>query len=164
MAALNVGAVSYERGTPVRVHALLQFRNQPHLDTTGCVHLSKKASCRCPFLDTPEGVYLKCRAPGVRGSLCCSTAVQELVLKTRVRTPRGGPQQHGALPTETKVKSGTSHSKSGTSVQLSEGGVCGGHTRSGAQPFPRHTRVRPSRATLVGLGPNELRSYQDANF
>ena len=28
-------------------------------------------------------------------SLCFSTAVQDLFLKSRVLTPRGGPQQHG---------------------------------------------------------------------
>ena len=134
----------------VRGHAMHQFRYQPNFDTPGCVHF--KCLVRNTLLQLPFSRHTRvCLsrdshtfAPGVRECLCFSTTVQYFSLKTRVRTPRGRPQLHGALPTETKAESGTSQSKSGTSVQLSEGGVCGGHTRSGAPPFPRHTRVRPS--------------------
>ena len=52
------------------------------------------------------------------GSLCFSTAVQDLLLKTRVRNPRGGR----ALPTEKKVERGTSQSKGGTSINLNNSG------------------------------------------
>ena len=43
---------------------------------------------------TPRGGFQQHGAR--RSSLCFSTAVPDLLLKTKVRTPRGGPKQHGA--------------------------------------------------------------------
>ena len=60
------------------------------------------------------------------GSLCSSTAVQDLLLKIRVGALCS---PHKALPTETNVESGTSWSRSKTSLNLGKRGFSSGSAR-----------------------------------